>query len=1065
MRLSTRLALAMIALALVTTAVLGILNYQSVVALLMPRSLDSLQGRARLTALVMDASLLAVRADVNSGQFSDALRGPMMARLAKLPEAELSALDAEWRKRVAQRFVAELAAKPDYAMVRVIGVADGGMELVRVDRLGPEGAIRIASPEQLSRRGDRDYFIEGIATPPNDVHVSKIRLNRTATEIEVPHVPTLHVAAPIRQPDGAPFAVLVVNVDLRPTIARLRSRAVGDNQIYMINEDGDYLVHPDPAREFGFDRGTRYRIQDEFPAFATILQTSDSKPQLIDDRDGQRYAFGWEWVRLAGGPKVAVIESRPFSAFMMLRAAVRDSTLLGGAAALLLAIMMAVPLARSLTRPLVKITRAVEGFSRGEPIAAIAGGGPEITVLARAFSRMASESQRKTAELNEEIEQRSRLTDVLNNTINNMVDPVLVADAQGMVIITNAAARKLFGQLSGVGVLNTTRSFDRFYPDGTPFGPDDSPLLRAFRGETIEDFEFVVEPIGTGRRSHLVANGRPLRSESGKLQGAVMVYHDITLTKKGEEALRQSEQMARAIIDSALDAFVQIDRSGAVLAWSPQAEAMFGWPRAEAIGQNIGNLIFSPQQLREGSAEYARFLDSVGLGRPGYRVEIEAIRRDGSAIPIEVAMTALPRDDGFVTNAFMRDLTDKIVSDEQLRQSQKMESIGQLTGGIAHDFNNMLTVITGTIDILGDAVADRPQLAAIAKLISEAADRGSELTRLLLAFARKQPLRPDDTDVNALLTGLESLLRSALGEQIEIELVLQSGIWPIFVDRGQLDSALVNLAVNARDAMPDGGKLTLETCNVVLDQEFARRMGGVEEGAYVMIAITDSGCGIPDEIRDKVFDPFFTTKEVGKGTGLGLSMVYGFIKQSGGHITLYSEIGLGTTFRIYLPRAKAEPERIAPAAPEAAAIGGHETILIVEDDALVRNYVTSQLKSLGYTTLSVANAAAALAMSDKRVAFDLLFTDIVMPGKMNGVQLADEMARRHPRLKVLYTSGYSENALIHNNRLDSDVLLLSKPYRRNELARMVRLALDIGTPPAAGDVPGDAARAAAHGAG
>jgi CheY-like chemotaxis protein len=370
-----------------------------------------------------------------------------------------------------------------------------------------------------------------------------------------------------------------------------------------------------------------------------------------------------------------------------------------------------------------------------------------------------------------------------------------------------------------------------------------------------------------------------------------------------------------------------------------------------------------------------------------------------------------------------------------------MESIGQLTGGIAHDFNNMLTVITGTIDILGDAVADNPQLASIARLISEAADRGSELTRLLLAFARKQPLRPCDTDVNALLGGLQSLLRPTLGERIEVETVLHPGTWPIFIDRGQLESALVNLAVNARDAMPNGGRLTLETGNAPIDHDFARRLGEIEAGSYVVITVSDSGCGIPEAVRAKVFDPFFTTKEVGKGTGLGLSMVYGFIKQSGGHITLYSEEGLGTTFRIYLPRAKAEPEQLAPVVSEAAPVGGSETILVVEDDAMVRNYVTAQLKSLGYTTLSVANAAAALSICERNAAFDLLFTDIVMPGKMNGVDLAAEMELRRPGLKVLFTSGYSENAVVRNNRIDSDILLLSKPYRRADLARMVRHAL------------------------
>jgi PAS domain S-box-containing protein len=592
---------------------------------------------------------------------------------------------------------------------------------------------------------------------------------------------------------------------------------------------------------------------------------------------------------------------------------------------------------------------------------------------------------------------------------------------------------------------------------------DQSPLLRAFRGETIYNFELAVQPIGSARRSHLVANGRPLRNESGELQGAVMVYHDVTKTKQAEKALRRSEQMARAIIDTTLDAFVQLDAHGRITDWSPHAEALLGWNREEAIGRDLGDMALAPEKSCEIRMGYRRFIEAIENGESrdhGYRIEVKMIRRDGTPIPLEVSMTALQIDEGFVVNMFMRDLTEKIAFEEQLRQSQKMESIGQLTGGIAHDFNNMLTVITGTIDIISDGVSDKPHLAAIAKLISEAADRGSELTRLLLAFARKQPLRPDETELNALVAGLQSLLRPTLGEQIEIETTLAPETWPIYVDRGQLESALVNLAVNARDAMPRGGKLKLETQNATIDAELAKRLGDVAPGDYVMIAITDSGCGIPEENRSKVFDPFFTTKAVGKGTGLGLSMVYGFIKQSGGHITLDSEEGVGTTFRLYLPRATTEAEPETAATLEQAAVGGTETILVVEDDAMVRSYVNAQLKSLGYTTLSVGNAAAALSIGESDTPFDLLFTDVVMPGALNGVQLAAEMAKRRPGLRVLFTSGYSENALIHNDRIDADVLLLSKPYRRGDLARMIRRALSANVDSPAAPAPADSEKAA-----
>jgi CheY-like chemotaxis protein len=332
-------------------------------------------------------------------------------------------------------------------------------------------------------------------------------------------------------------------------------------------------------------------------------------------------------------------------------------------------------------------------------------------------------------------------------------------------------------------------------------------------------------------------------------------------------------------------------------------------------------------------------------------------------------------------------------------------------------------------------------MAAIASLISDAADRGAELTGHLLAFARKQPLQPHETDINRLVVESARLMRPTLGEHIEIESMLADSLASALVDPGQLSAALLNLAINARDAMPDGGKLTLETRNVTLDADYSAVNADAEAGNYVLIAVSDTGTGIPEAIRDRVFDPFFSTKGVGKGTGLGLSMVYGFVKQSGGHIKLYSEEGHGSTFKLYLPRAEAAPEQIAAVAPVQESQGGDETILVVEDDPLVRAYVNTQLQSLGYKTLSAANGIEALAIADSGAAFDLLFTDVIMPGGLNGRQLAAEMATRRTALKVLFTSGYTENAIIHHGRLDSGVLLLAKPYRKSDLARMLRTAL------------------------
>jgi len=351
----------------------------------------------------------------------------------------------------------------------------------------------------------------------------------------------------------------------------------------------------------------------------------------------------------------------------------------------------------------------------------------------------------------------------------------------------------------------------------------------------------------------------------------------------------------------------------------------------------------------------------------------------------------------------------------------------------------MLTVITGTTETLVAGLHNRPDLLRTAALIDQAAERCTELIQHLLAFARKQPLRPRNVDINGTIIDIAKLLRPTLGEQIEIDAILEREVTTSYIDPSQLANSLLNMAINARDAMPNGGKLLLETRNVVLDEAYARANADVRPGPYVMLAVSDTGTGMPADVRDKVFEPFFTTKEVGKGSGLGLSMVYGFVKQSGGHIKIYTEEGHGTTIRLYLPPASGHAE--TPVRKLTPPMSGTETILVVEDDTLVRNFVIAQLHSLGYKTVAAADSGAALARVASGQPFDLLFTDVVLPGGMTGRQLADEVARLRPGTRVLYTSGYTEDAIVHHGRLDRGVMLLSKPYRKSALASMVRLAL------------------------
>jgi signal transduction histidine kinase len=382
---------------------------------------------------------------------------------------------------------------------------------------------------------------------------------------------------------------------------------------------------------------------------------------------------------------------------------------------------------------------------------------------------------------------------------------------------------------------------------------------------------------------------------------------------------------------------------------------------------------------------------------------------------------------------------------ERLRQAQKMETVGQLTGGVAHDFNNLLQIVTGNLEILlRNLGSEQPRLRRVADNAMNGAKRAAILTQRLLAFSRRQPLAPKPIDVNKLVPGMSELLHRTLGETIEVETVLASGLWRVEADPNQLETALLNLAVNARDAMPDGGKLTIETSNTLLDRSYAAQNVEVAPGQYMMICVTDTGAGMGPATISRAFEPFFTTKEVGKGTGLGLSMVYGFVKQSGGNVKIYSEVGEGTTVKIYLPRllGALPDEEDAPAAiiPEGAR---EETILVCEDDDDVRAYSVEVLRDLGYRVLEAHDGPSALRLLERQEGrVDLLFTDVVLPSGMTGAVLAEKARALRPELKVLFTTGYARNAIVHQGRLDPGVELITKPFAYSELASRIRDLLD-----------------------
>ena len=428
-------------------------------------------------------------------------------------------------------------------------------------------------------------------------------------------------------------------------------------------------------------------------------------------------------------------------------------------------------------------------------------------------------------------------------------------------------------------------------------------------------------------------------------------------------------------------------------------------------------------------------------------IEITERLRTEAALRVEIgqrveAEAELQRLNATLEQRVAAEVAERAKAEDALRQAQKMEAVGQLTGGVAHDFNNLLTVILGGLDtVLRSREGDHARIRRAAEMALQGAQRAASLTARLLAFSRRQPLQPRPCDLNALVRDMTELLHRTLGETIELEGVLSPRLWPVEVDANQLESAILNLAVNARDALPDGGKLTIETANVSLDETYVAIDAEVVAGQYVVISVSDNGAGMTPETLARVFEPFFTTKEVGKGTGLGLSMVYGFVKQSGGHVTVYSEEGQGTTIKLYLPRHLGEGAVVAPRTAPPPPGHGDEVILVVEDNEDVRAYSASILRELGYGVLEAADADGALAILAGDQPIDLLFTDVVLPGR-SGRVLADAAAALRPDLPVLFTTGYSRNAIVHHGRLDAGVQLIGKPFTFDQLALRVRDTLE-----------------------
>jgi PAS domain S-box-containing protein len=566
-----------------------------------------------------------------------------------------------------------------------------------------------------------------------------------------------------------------------------------------------------------------------------------------------------------------------------------------------------------------------------------------------------------------------------------------------------------------------------------------------------------------GQWRWLRSESQPRWAPNGDHIGFIGVAHDITSSKEAEQKLTELAEMLRGRVHersqqlAATEALIQTffqhsSECHAVLVEeadgqfryeeiNPATLRLYGKTREQVVGRTIEQ-VFGPER----AAEIGSHLTACLRAGAPHRYE----RVQGGAT-IEALATPVPQEAGaprrLVVSA--HDVTDRRRLERQLQQSQKMEAVGQLTGGVAHDFNNLLTLVLGGLDIIDRQITKLPSPTALARIkrgqdmAMQGVKRATALTKRLLAFSRQQALTPQTLDANHLVAGICELLRRTLGETIRLETALAADLWRTFADPNQLENALLNLALNARDAMPDGGRLTIETANATLDHGYIASLNEpVEAGQYVMIAVSDTGAGMDQRTREQAFDPFFTTKEVGKGTGLGLSQVYGFARQSAGHVKIYSEIGEGTSVKIYLPRRVGDTEaETADRARDISGLNGAETILVVEDDDALRAYAAEILQELGYHVIEACNGVAALAVLEGDEHIDLLLSDVVMPGGVNGRQLADEALLRRPDLKVLFMTGYARNAILDRGRFDA-VQMIGKPFSFDELGDKVRKRLD-----------------------
>ncbi|MEA3216984.1 MAG: hypothetical protein QOJ19_3140, partial [Acidimicrobiia bacterium] len=689
---------------------------------------------------------------------------------------------------------------------------------------------------------------------------------------------------------------------------------------------------------------------------------------------------------------------------------------------------------RKIAGPLERLSAAVRAEAdRSRPQPVDVAGPAEVASIAQNFNRLAAAIERQ-------LDAGVQFTAI----VNAAQDAIISESLDGTITSWNSGAEATYG-----------------YTAEEILGRNESVLVPSDRGAEQAHFlsrvaaGHLVDRVETKRRRKdgslidVAVTVAPVRDASGVITGAAVVSRDVTNALAAINDLRSSEARKSAILRSALDCVVTIDGIGRIVEFNPAAERTFGYRREDVLGRSLAELVIPPAMREAHNAGLARYLSSGEAPILGQRLELTAQRADGTEFPVEVAITQVELDGPPLFTGYLRDLTEQKKAEvarealeRRLDQSQRLEGLGQLAGGVAHDFNNLLAVIRNYADFIAEDTADNPAVHSDALEIRAAAERGARLTRQLLIFGRRETIQPQLLNLDTVIADLHNLLSRSIGEHVRLVVPPSNGLPlpPIMADHGQIEQVLVNLALNARDAMPTGGTLTIETDVVMLDQDHARIRPGVDPGWYVQLSVSDTGTGMSPEVVAKAFEPFFTTKPKGQGTGLGLATVYGIVSGAGGTISVYSEEGMGTTVRVYLPAAEGTPtDEVGPVAGDRLQ-GRGETILVVEDEAPMREVTTRILRRNGYRVLEASGGPEAVTMAASQPA-QLLLTDVVMP-VMSGRDVANAIARHNTQMPVIFMSGYSEGVLGPHHALDDGVTLVQKPFDERTLLEKVRTVLD-----------------------